>query len=525
MSHRSDGADEQFRPFVACRGLTKRFGSTQALNGIDLDIRTDQIHGLVGQNGAGKSTLLGILTGRIRPTSGSIEVNGVASEERGLSVRNASRHGISAVYQELTLVPALSAIENVFLGRELTQAGVLSIQRMRRRFDELCEELEIRIPKHVPVRQLPIAQQQLVEILRGLNSDAKVLLLDEPTAALPEHERMAVLQTMRRLRDRGVGLLFITHALDEVLEVADTITVLRAGASVGSRPSSAWAKKSLIHAMSGKYEEFQPKLGTRVSMPPFLRVEGLKLPGALQDVDLELRPGEIVGLAGLVGSGRTSIMRCLAGAEPRSTGRMWLDGQERPWPRTVSQGLRQGIALLPEDRKSHGLHMTRSILDNLTLMNMDDVSTAHVIRGSRQRMIMRTLAGKLGLPNYPPSTAVGKLSGGNQQKVLLGKVLHARPRLLLADEPTRGVDITAKIDIMRSLRDLAAEGMAILMTTSEIEDVLNVADSVLVVAEGKVVAHLDTHDRSVSVSDILHIAFNSTTSTSDSPPSTEGDVA
>jgi ABC-type sugar transport system ATPase subunit len=385
---------------------------------------------------------------------------------------------------------------------------------MRRRYVDLCERLGVAPkPKGTVAGRLAVADQQILEVLRALQVDAKVMLFDEPTASLAEHEREAVLALMKRLREEGITVIFVSHHLEEVLEVCDDITVFRDGAVVSSRPRSEWTHSSMVDAMLGRGEGAQilreleqgdvtPAPAVRRSGPPLLRAEGVTLPGAIEDVSLVVQKGEIVGLGGMVGSGRTSVLRCLAGLEPRSRGRLWIDGEEVGWPKTVRRALSYGITLVPEDRKGQGLGLALSAADNVAMSNFAAASNFGFIRPGRLRQIAASEAEPFGFSPLRIGSIAGHLSGGNQQKLLLARAANRRPRLMLVDEPTRGIDVGAKAEILLKLREMVEEGMSIVFVSSELEEVAGVSDRVLVLNAGLLVAALG-HEEGITPESIL----------------------
>lgn len=514
-------AAEATAPAVAVtfRRISKDFGATHALCDAELDLTAGAIHAFVGENGAGKSTCLGVLAGRIAPTRGEVRVWG--KELRYGDPRAARRAGVVAIYQELTIVPALSAHANVFLGRPLTARGFLNERRMRARYLTLCEEVGVdAAPDGVPAGRLSVADQQLLEIMRALVADARVILFDEPTASLALHERHALLRLMERLRSAGLTIVFVSHNLDEVLEISDTVTVFREGSITECGPRHAWDKTRLVREMLG------PDVGERLAHElledapaqtalhaacrdeaPLLRVEALTVPGAIVDVELEIYPGEVLGLGGLVGSGRTTVLRALAGLEPRATGRLWVQGTKTPLPRTVRQARRLGIALVPEDRKRQGLVLQMDAMNNVALGSFGALSRMGVL--SRRRMATETTRVAEGFGFRPERIGeiARNLSGGNQQKLLLARWGLSPPRVLLADEPTRGIDIGAKAEIMSALEALAADGLGIVVVSSELEEVSALSDRVVVLAEGRHAGTLDRRESPITPTSIMSTAF------------------
>jgi ABC-type sugar transport system ATPase subunit len=515
-----DGDPSADEVVVRYERVTKDYGATRALRGADLALTRGRVHAFVGENGAGKSTCLGVLAGRIAATSGRILVHG--QELAGGDPRAAHRAGVMAIYQELTIVPALSAHANVFLGGPVVRRGLLDERRMRARYVELCAEIGVEaVPDGVPAGHLSVAEQQLLEIMRALVADVSVILFDEPTASLALQERRALLRLMDRLRAGGITIVFVSHNLDEVLEIADTVTVFRDGQIVGRGERVRWDKSRIVHEMLGEKAgeqlvhellEDRPPSPAVPSRPapagePLLRIADLVVPGAVDGVSLEVRSGEMLGLGGLVGSGRTSVLRALAGLEPRATGRLWIDGREVPIPRNVRQARALGIALIPEDRKGQGLVLSMDAMNNIALGDLGGLSRFGLL--SRRRMARATaeVASGFGFRPERIGEVAGNLSGGNQQKLLLARWRLTPPRVLLADEPTRGIDIGAKAEIVTSLQAMAAEGLAIVVVSSELEEVSAISDRVVVLAEGRHVGTLDRAEGAITPSRIMSTAF------------------
>jgi ABC-type sugar transport system ATPase subunit len=508
---------------VVCRGLTRTFGSTRALADVDLDIAPATIHALVGQNGAGKSTCLGLIAGRIAPTSGDVTVLG-RSFHYG-KPRSARDAGVAAVYQELAVIPHLSPQANVFLATPITRFGVLRKRSMRRRYLRMCEQLGIPAAPDVPAGELSVAQQQLIEIVRGVVSEAKVLLLDEPTAALAVAERRALFRVLDALRNGGTTIVFVSHNLDEVLANADTITVFRDGRLIETRPASAWNKGELIKRMLGEESSALVAAAagesSRRAVRPVgpsapggvrLRATRIQLPGRNYELELEVREGEVLGLAGLMGSGRSSLLRALSGAEPGTRGVLEIDGVARPWPTSPRVARELGIGVVPEDRKSAGVCLEMSCADNVTLPRPGRPSRGGYLS---PRSVVATALPHLraaGVAEGKVRDLARSLSGGNQQKLLFARMSYLRPRILFADEPTRGVDVGAKADILDEVRRLAREdGVAVVLVSSELEEVIAYSDRILVMSEGRIVSELDNRDGQVSEEQVLNSAFATAT--------------
>ncbi len=496
-------------PAIDARAVAKRFGAIQALKGVSLPVAGGTIHALVGQNGAGKSTFLGVVAGRVAPSAGEVEIFGVPHEFG--SPRRARKLGIAAIYQELTIVPALSTQANVFLGQTRARFGLLSEAEMRDQFGRLCERFGVRLPADVPAGSLSVADQQMVEIMRGVQSEARLLLFDEPTTALAARERAALFGVMRQLRDAGATMVLVSHNLEEVLDIADVVTVFRDGELADSAPRGRWTKRDLVRAMVGHDVSDSARArapATRTGQAtPLLRATDVTVPGALSGVTLEVRAGEIVGVGGLVGSGRSTLLRALAGLEPKSRGTLTIDGEQRPWPRTPRQAIRAGISLVPEDRKNQGLVLGMTARDNIVMSDFKRVSRWGVLSRGASDAAARSTAREFGLDEERVGAAVRHLSGGNQQKVMLGRWYYRRPRVLLADEPTRGIDVGAKEEVLGTLRRLAAQGLGIVLVSSELEEVVALCDRVVVLSEGTPAAELSADDGPLTVASILNAAF------------------
>ncbi|MBS1842794.1 MAG: sugar ABC transporter ATP-binding protein [Actinobacteria bacterium] len=491
---------------VRCTAVSRSFGHTKAVVDVDLSVRRGEIHALVGANGAGKSTLLGMLSGRIAPSDGDLQIFG--RKLQGGRPRESRAASIAIVYQELTIVPLLSAAANVFLGEELGHGGAIEERRMQRRFAELCREFEVEIDGTTVAGELTVATQQLLEIMRAVQRQTKLLLLDEPTASLSHRERDFLLGLMRRLRDDGVTIIFVSHNLDEVIAVSDTVTVMRNARKIETAPVGRWTKSDLVEAMTGE----APARVSRERRAPrgevVLEASDVSLPGALVDISLDVRAGEVLGLAGLVGSGRTSLLRSLAGLEPASSGTLKIRGKDRPWPRSPRQALRKlDIALLPEDRKGQGLVLGMSVPDNVTMTDLGTVSRGGLVNDRAQLAKARALMEPFRLNRKVDRYPVSELSGGGQQKVVLAKYLNQNPSVMLVDEPTRGIDVAAKVEVLNAVREFAQRGKAVILTSSEIEEVLDVSDRILVIVAGRVGGEFEMDSESPGVRDVLDLAF------------------
>jgi ABC-type sugar transport system ATPase subunit len=494
-------------PHVELVDVGKRFSGVQALQGITLSIDRGTVHGLVGENGAGKSTLGRIIAGAHAPDAGTMSVDG--KEVRYHAPRDALADGVTMIAQELTLVPQRSVLENVFLGNEASRFGVVVRQPMRERYDELCERAGFDLPADDLVATLRIADQQKVEILRALARDAKLVVMDEPTAALTADESGRLLEIVRGLRTAGTTIVFVSHFLPEVLSIADTVTVLRDGRLIHTKPAESETPASVVTAMLGRPMEmtFPDKVYPPDDAPTVLEVQGLTRSPVFEDISFEVRAGEILGLAGLIGSGRTEVARAIFGADSFDSGEVSLNGEVLKI-RSPRGAIRAGIAMLPESRKDQGLHMRSPIIQNVSLAHLDEVSRTSVVLPGKERRRVEELAKRVDVRASRLTAWVSTLSGGNQQKVLFAKWLFQAPLALLADEPTRGVDVGAKRAIYELIQTLAAEGLAVLLISSELEEVLGLAHRIVVIRSGRLVAEFD--GRTATENDVLHAAFATT---------------
>jgi rhamnose transport system ATP-binding protein len=469
-------------------GVTKSFGAVAALVSADLTLNAGSIHAVIGENGAGKSTLVKIIGGLYRRDGGEFLLDGQSVDFH--NTREAKAAGIAVIYQEPTLFPDLSVAENLFVGRQpYTRFGTLDRAKMRRETRELTQRLGVPIDPDREARGLSIADQQVVEIAKSISVGAKVIIMDEPTAALSGVEVERLMGIARQLRDEGKGLIFISHRFDEVFALCDLITVMRDGSYVATNATSETTEDEIIRQMVGRsVENLFPKQEAKIG-EPVLEVEHLTSAGVFEDVTFTVRSGEIVCLAGLVGAGRSEIARAVFGVDPYDSGTVRMSGVRVPG-RNPSAAMRQGIGFVPEDRRKQGLAMTAGVQSNITLAIRDKLSRFGFITTAREEPSARTWAARLQVKTYALDAEAQMLSGGNQQKVVLGKWLATRPKLLIVDEPTRGIDVGTKAEVHRLLSELAGTGVALLMISSELPEVLGMADRVLVVREGRITAEL-----------------------------------
>lgn len=493
---------------LAVKGAVKRFGGVTALKGVDVEVRRGHVHALVGENGAGKSTLGKVLAGVCRLDEGDLVLNGRVV--RFKSPRDALRGGIALLEQEISLAPSLSVIDNVFLGSEIQTAGIVNNKALRARFGELIEETGFHLDPDRKVADLPIADQQKVEILRSIARRADVIVMDEPTAPLTIDEARRLRALVKSLREKGKTIIYVSHFLNEILELADTVTILRDGTLIRSGPAAAETEQTLVNGMLGRASTLRyPARNLSNDGEVVLSVRGLSTPDLLCDIGFDVRAGEIVGLAGLVGSGRSEVARAVFGRDRRSAGEVRIDGT--PVAAKVSAAMEAGIAFLPESRKTEGLLMGRSIRENVSLAYLRDVARLGIVSRGQERAAVDVLMRKLDIRAADAEAQVSGLSGGNQQKALFAKWLFRQPRLLIADEPTRGVDIGAKHAIYTLIRDLAAGGMAVLLISSELEEVIGLSDRILAMRAGRIVAEFEGEH--VSQEEILAAAFGTVAAT------------
>lgn len=469
-------------PLLAIRGVSKHFGGVAALRNVDFELRAGEIHALLGENGAGKSTLIKVLGGIHVPESGEIRIDGRPALIGG--VADADWLGIRIIHQELSLAPNLSVAENIYMGREPSRWGLLRRGQMVADARSLVKSLGLTELRDVqlPVSHLTTAEQQVVEIARALSCRARILVLDEPTSSLSVTETEALFATLNRLRAQGVGIIYISHRLEEIARLADRITVLRDGQAVGTQPAAAVNRRQLIEWMVGR--RLGDELPRSKSQPGevALRVRGLRN-GAVRNVSFELHYGEILGLAGLVGSGRSELARALFGIDPLESGSIEVDTHPIRI-RTPRDALAAGIVLAPEDRKSQGLVMTQSLGFNVALPWVQDWIHGVMPDRARRRAIVQRAIGDFGIRAADPEQRIDSLSGGNQQKALVGRWMEHRPKILILDEPARGVDVAARDDMFQIIASLVQGGMAVLLISSDLSEVLGVAHRIALYRDG-----------------------------------------
>ena len=492
-------------PLLSVRGLSKSFAGHQALAGVDFTLRRGEIHALLGENGAGKSTFIKTLTGIVRRDAGEVWLEGVPITPR--SAEESGRAGIATVYQEVGLLPNLTVAQNLFLGREPTRFGLVRGRAMRRRASELVADFGLSINVGAPLGTYPVAVQHLVAIARAVDLSARALILDEPTASLDTHEVTVLFGVMRRLAERGIGIVFVTHFLEQVYAITDRITVLRNGRLVTERETALFPRLDLVRTMLGHdlaedaaRAETGPRAQRIEAGPPVLRAEKLGKAGYLRPIDLTVASGEVVGLAGLLGSGRTETARLLFGAERADQGRILLDGK----PTRIAgprDALRHRLGYCPEERKTDGIVADLTVRENIVLALQARQGPFRPLGRAAQDRIARDFIAKLDIRPADPERPIGLLSGGNQQKALLARWLATEPRLLILDEPTRGIDVGAHAEIIRLIRRLCDAGLALLVISSELEEIVTYSDRVIVMRDRAQVAELA--DGAIDVTAIL----------------------
>ena len=479
-------------PVLELTEVVKSFGAVLALRSGSIRLQPGSIHALIGENGAGKSTLVKIVAGLYRRDSGGFRLDG--EDVDFTSTAQSKAAGVAVIYQEPTLFPDLSVTENIYMGRQLVgRFGRIDRKAMRHEVERLFTRLGVTIDPDRPAEGLSIADQQVIEIAKAVSLDAKVLIMDEPTAALSGVEVERLFTIARSLRDEGRGLIFISHRFDEVFALCDTVTVMRDGAYIATMPIAETTPSDLVRQMVGRdVTDLFPKQEAAIG-EPLLEVEGLTSPGIFHDISFTVRAGEIVGLAGLVGAGRSEVARAVFGVDGYQEGSVTMRGARIPRNRPV-EAMRAGIALVPEDRRKQGLVVESGVGRNITMAIRRQLSHFGLITTGAENRAAREWASRLEVKAHALDTVAATLSGGNQQKVVLAKWLATEPDVLIIDEPTRGIDIGTKSEVHRLLSELAGRGMGILMISSELPEVLGMADRVLVMREGRITAEIDRTD-------------------------------
>jgi ABC-type sugar transport system ATPase subunit len=470
-------------------GVYKSFGKTQALSGIHFELKEGEIHALLGENGAGKSTLIKVLGGIHKPDKGELSINGIIVDIE--NVQDARNHGIGIIHQEIVLVPYLSVAENIFLGREpKTKLGFKDSKQINTQAQKMVEQLGLNINVNTLVGQLTVAQQQLVEIVKAISFNVKILVMDEPTSSLSDEEVKNLFITMNKLKEKNVSIIYISHRFEELFKMTDRITVIRDGSYVGTKITSQTNANELVAMMVGR------ELGSfytrtySVMEQEVLKVNNLSRENVFEDITFSVRKGEILGFSGLMGAGRSELMQTIFGAFRHDQGEIFLNG-ERLKVKNCIEAIEKGIAMVPEDRKDQGLVLNNSVGFNLTLSNLKNLMKNKVIISDKKRQeVIDKYIKDLRIKTASPEIEVSSLSGGNQQKVVIAKWLMTHPDLLILDEPTRGVDVGAKAEIYSIINELANEGLAIILISSDLPEIINMCDSVCVMRNGRLVKQL-----------------------------------
>lgn len=495
----------QQNPIISLKNVHKSFGGVSVLNGVDFDLQKGSVHALVGQNGAGKSTMMKILTGVYTCDSGAIYIDG--SKVKMNSYSDAVSHGISLIFQELSLIPTLTVAENIFLNREILEGPFLDKKSMERKAHELLQSLDIDVDVHSRVEDLDVGVCQMIEIAKALSVNAKVLILDEPTASLSEKETAHLFTLINSLKQRGVSMIYISHRMAEIFKICDTITVLRNGSIVTTKPTRDYSLTGLIEDMIGRktaaLTTADEELASKCTGRPLMTVEHLNCGSRLKDVSFELWEGEVLGLAGLMGSGRTEVVESLFGLNKDASGQVTINGQ--PYEiKGVRHAIDSGLALIPEDRRREGLVLMHSVEENLIVPIFDKLKRGLLLESKKVADIAERSISDMAIKTHSRKTPAFNLSGGNQQKIVVGKWLNSAPSVLLLDEPTAGVDVGSKREIIDKVRDFVGENRAAIFISSDILELISACDRFIVFYDGKVTA---TYDRSEITEEVLQYAI------------------
>ena len=470
------------------RGIVKEFSGVRVLDGVSFQLSRGSVHALMGENGAGKSTLMKILCGIYPATEGEIFMDGKATEIH--SPIDAKRLGIAMIHQELSAFHELTVAANMFMNREYKRFGLLDEARMNRAAAEILADLNINIDPRVKMRSLSVAEMQLVEIAKAVSTDAEIIIMDEPTSALTEAEVANLYDTVRDLKSRGKAIVYISHKIEEIFAIADEITVLRDGEFVSHDKIAAFDHDKLISLMVGRTLDQQFHKTKHDFGKVLLRVENLSRSGEFKDVSFEVHAGEVLGFAGLIGAGRTEVVETVFGLQRADGGEIYVEG-ERVSIRSPGDAIRYGLALVSEDRKNVGLNLVGSVNENITMANLEKYCKFGVISSGSEKRACDELIEMLSVKTHSRDTLVNALSGGNQQKVILARWMSTRPKILILDEPTKGIDVGAKAEIYRLIDEFAAEGGCVIMVSSEMPEILGMSDRIAVMHEGDLVAVFD----------------------------------
>ncbi|HJV16521.1 MAG TPA: sugar ABC transporter ATP-binding protein [Bacillales bacterium] len=482
-------------PVIEMKGISKSFSGNKVLDRVDFQLLSGEVHALMGENGAGKSTLIKILTGIYERNEGTVTVKG--SEVHFPNPKEAEQAGIAVIHQELNIIPTLTVYENMFLGKELTvgRFGFTKDKEMKLKTKEYLNRLGIDLDPNVEAGKLSVGQQQMIEIARAVAANTEVLIMDEPTAALTDREIEALFKVISSLKEQGVAIVYVSHRMEEIFQICDRISVLRDGQFIGVKEVPTTNFDEIVKLMVGRQlgERF-PERDTNIGVERF-KVENLTSKGSFENIHFSVNQGEVIGVAGLMGAGRTEIMQAIFGYRHLDSGKIFIDGKEVTI-KTPHDAIKTGIAFVTEDRKSQGLILDLSVRENFSITNLDKISAKSLISSQKEVSMVDEMIEKLRVKTSGRELIVKSLSGGNQQKIVIGKWLGMNPKILILDEPTRGVDVGAKKEIYQLINDLTKQGVAIIMVSSELPEILGMSDRILVIHEGKLAGVLDKSDAS-----------------------------
>ncbi|MGI1690751.1 sugar ABC transporter ATP-binding protein [Thermoanaerobacter uzonensis] len=483
------------KTILLMKEVSKSFPGVQALKNVDFDLTKGEVHGLLGENGAGKSTLIKILTGVYQKDEGEIFLEGKPVIIN--NPRDALNLGIAAIYQELALQPYLSVAENIFLGHEITKQSKLvrfiNWKKMHEEARKILKELELDLDLNTPIKELGIGKQQMVEIAKVLSKNAKIVIMDEPTSSLSEKETEELFKVIFRLKEKGISIIYISHRLEEIFKICDRVTVMRDGEKIVTLNPKTTTKDELIKYMVGRtLEQHYPKIETKKGEEA-LRVENLTRKGVFENISFGAYTGEILGIAGLVGAGRTEIVRAIFGADPVDSGKIYIFGKERKIT-SPQDAIKEGLVLIPEDRKTQGLVLIQTVLDNIVLSSLPKYKKGLLLNYREVTSESSDLIKRLNIKTPTAKKVVKELSGGNQQKVVIAKWLTQKARIFIFDEPTRGIDVGAKVEIYNIMNELVKNGASVIMISSELPEILGMSDRIIVIHEGRVTAEFSRED-------------------------------
>lgn len=488
------------------KNIYKQFGKVEVLKNITFQLKRGEVHALLGANGAGKSTLIKIICGAYSATRGQIMRDGQEVQPRKYA--RSSDYGVSVIYQELSLVPTLTVLQNIFLGKEVAQRGFLLKEKaMRAEYDALCESMDFYIDPTVLVGDLTIAQQQMVEIMKAISNNAEVVIMDEPTTSLTETEKRGLFKMIDKLKQAGKSVIYVSHILDEVLEICDNASIMRNGEMVGTYPISELDKGIIANHMTGEDQTIisaERHSFARYDEVPTIEMREITVAGVLKEIDLKVFPGEVVGLAGLVGSKRTELTEVLYGMRLPDSGEIRLNG-EPARIRNSQEAIKHQIGLIPEDRKHLGLNLSQAIYKNMTAVQLKKFTEKGILQHGEELAFSKDKQKRLGIKLHSLNQEVGELSGGNQQKVVIAKWIDQELKALIYDEPTKGIDIAAKEDVFGSITDFAQQGVSIIFISSDLEEVIRVSDRIYVMNNGEIINELV--NQGIEVKDLVSEVF------------------